>query len=495
MTSRIFEEKRAIFGRDILILNGSDGSSTDAGEAIIFDNSANTFTLTLNGTDSNSTNVDEDILLNGTDSSSTDDGGRILLEDETFSNDDDFVIINFPFEQSEEGGFIVLEQTELNEDVLSLNVIKGNTVGGGVIIEEGLVSGADNKIINGNFAANQRAALFTASYTDGTPITNSDDTYLFDRWKLLSDGNNIVDVHSYGRTMGSRDFGANSGPAWMPTETSFAMAMDVETANKKFGQAQFIESMNCNDLRGRVCTLSWKARVRTTQTSTSIKAAVIGWFGTSDTITSDIISAWNDEGTNPTLVTNAEYLNEPFNILLNGTMQTYTINVSIPTGIKNVIVFIWNDMSNGDVGTTVGDYIFLSDVQLERGEFNNPRFQNETYDETLRKCQRYYWQSGRSVANFTVVASGVINSATLAWFQIPYLQTMRAGGTVSKNGTVYVYDGQVSKAISDIDGALYANPDSHWFRTTHATGTTQGRGAQIYTNNTTADWVAVDCEL
>ena len=295
--------------------------------------------------------------------------------------------------------------------------------------------------------------------------------------------------------MGSRDFGANSAPSWLPAETSFAMAMDVETANKKFGQAQFIESMNCNDLRGRVCTLSWKARVRTTQTSTSIKAAVIGWFGTSDTITSDIISAWNDEGTDPTLVANAEYLNEPFNILLNSTMQTYTINVSIPDGIKNVIVFIWNDMSNGDVGTTVGDYIFLSDVQLERGEFNNPRFQNETYDETLRKCQRYYWQSGRSVANFTVVASGVINSATLAWFQIPYLQTMRAGGTVSKNGTVYVYDGQVSKAISDIDGALYANPDSHWFRTTHATGTTQGRGAQIYTNNTTADWVAVDCEL
>ena len=335
--------------------------------------------------------------------------------------------------------------------------------------------------------------MFTASYTDGTPITNSDDTYLFDRWKLLSDGNNIVDVHSYGRTMGSRDFGGNSGPAWMPTETSFAMAMDVETANTKFGQAQFIESMNCNDLRGRVCTLSWKARVRNSQTSTSIKAAVIGWFGTSDTITSDIISAWNDEGTDPTLVANAEYLNEPFNILLNGTMQTYTINVSIPTGIKNVIVFIWNDMSNGDVGTTAGDFIFLSDVQLERGEFNNPRFQNETYDKTLRKCQRYYWQSGRSVANFTVVASGVINSATLAWFQIPYLQTMRAGGTVSKNGTVYVYDGQVSKAISDIDGALYANPDSHWFRTTHATGTTQGRGAQIYTNNTTADWVAVEC--
>ena len=368
----------------------------------------------MNGTDSNSTNVDEDILLNGTDSSSTDDGGRILLEDETFANDDDFVIINFPFEQSEEGGFIVLEQTELTEDALSLNIIKGNTVGEGVIIEEGLVSGADNKIINGNFAVNQRTddQSETLSYTDATTPANSDDTYLFDRWKLLSEVDDVVDVHSYGRTMGSRDFGANSAPSWLPAETSFAMAMDVETANKKFGQAQFIESMNCNDLRGRVCTLSWKARVRTTQTSTSIKAAVIGWFGTSDTITSDIISAWNDEGTDPTLVANAEYLNEPFNILLNSTMQTYTINVSIPDGIKNVIVFIWNDMSNGDVGTTVGDFIFLSDVQLERGEFANPRFQNETYDITERKCHRYYYKAIGTHYGQVYGSSGFVNTRT-----------------------------------------------------------------------------------
>ena len=314
------------------------------------------------------------LVLNGTDGSSTDAGDNVLFEDGTK------IKIGSGGAGSENMGFG--------------RITEANT-GAGVIIEDGLMSGMDNKIINGNFAVNQRSddQSETASYTAASTPANSDDTYLFDRWKLLSDGNDIVDVHSYGRTMGSRDFGGNSGPSWMPAETSFAMAMDVETANKKFGQAQFIESMNCNDLRGRVCTLSWKARVRNSQTSTSIKAAVIGWFGTSDTITSDIISAWNDEGTNPTLVANAEYLNEPSNILLNGTMKTYTISVSIPDGIKNVIVFIWNDMSNGDVGTTVGDYIFLSDVQLERGEFNNPRFQNETYDITERKCHRYYYKA------------------------------------------------------------------------------------------------------
>ena len=484
---------------DRILINGTDGSSTDAGALLTYDNTTKIFGLLLDGTDSDSSDLDDDILLNGTDSDFTDAGGRIELETETTAADFDVTLNE---SASVFGGSVLLEEPTLVAPEFEASVIKPRVnnitgVADKIIVENALISGTDNKIINGNFAVNQRSALFTTSYTDSTPITNSDDTYLFDRWKLLSDGDDIVDVVSIGRTMGSRDFGANSAPSYLPSETGFAMAMDVETANKKFGQAQFIESMNCNDLRGQTCTLSWKARVRTTQSSpTSIKAAVIGWFGTSDTITSDIISAWNSEGTDPTLVANAEYLNVPSNILLNSTMKTYSLKVNVPVGIKNVIVFIWNDMSDGDVGTTVGDFIFLSDVQLERGDFENPRFQNETYDATLTKCQRYYFQSGRSAEQFTIVGSGLINTATVAWFQIPYLQApLRAAGTITSNGTVFVFDGQVQKAVSDIDGVVYSSPDSLWFRVTHATGTTQGRGAQLHTNNTSADWVAVDAEL
>ena len=382
---------------DRILINGTDGSSTDAGALLTYDNTTKIFGLLLDGTDSDSSDLDDDILLNGTDSDFTDAGGRIELETETTAADFDVTLNE---SASVFGGSVLLEEPTLSAPEFEASVIKPRVnnitgVADTIIVENALVSGMDNKIINGNFAVNQRTddQSETASYTAASTPANSDDTYLFDRWKLLSDGNDIVDVHSYGRTMGSRDFGGNSAPAWMPSETSFAMAMDVETANTKFGQAQFIESMNCNDLRGQTCTLSWKARVRTTQTSTSIKAAVIGWFGTSDTITSDIISAWNDEGTDPTLVANAEYLNASSNILLNSTMKTYSLKVNVPTGIKNIIVFIWNDMSNGDVGTTVGDFIFLSDVQLERGEFENPRFQNETYDITERKCHRYYYKA------------------------------------------------------------------------------------------------------
>ena len=483
---------------DRILLNGTDSSSTDANSLVLYDDTTVIFGLLLDGTDSSSSDIGDDILLNGTDSSFTDAGGKIELETETTATDFD-VVSNL--NKNTVGGSVLLEEPTLTAPEFETSVIKPRVnnitgVADKIIVENALISGTDNKIINGNFAVNQRSALFTTSYTDSTPITNSDDTYLFDRWKLLSDGDDIVDVVSIGRTMGSRDFGANSAPNYLPSETGFAMAMDVETANKKFGQAQFIESMNCNDLRGQTCTLSWKARAEVGQTSTSIKAAVIGWFGTSDTITSDIISAWNSEGTDPTLVANAEYLNVPSNILLNSTMKTYSLKVNVPVGIKNVIVFIWNDMSDGDVGTTVGDFIFLSDVQLERGDFENPRFQNETYDATLTKCQRYYFQSGRSAEQFTIVGSGLINTATVAWFQIPYLQApLRAAGTITSNGTVFTFDGQVQKAVSDIDGVVYSSPDSLWFRVTHATGTTQGRGAQLHTNNTSADWVAVDAEL
>ena len=483
---------------DRILLNGTDSSSTDANSLVLYDDTTVIFGLLLDGTDSSSSDIGDDILLNGTDSSFTDAGGKIELETETTATDFD-VVSNL--NKSTVGGSVLLEEPTLTAPEFEASVIKPRVnnitgVADTIIVENALISGTDNKIINGNFAVNQRSALFTTSYTDSTPITNSDDTYLFDRWKLLSDGDDIVDVVSIGRTMGSRDFGANSAPSYLPSETGFAMAMDVETANKKFGQAQFIESMNCNDLRGQTCTLSWKARAEVGQTSTSIKAAVIGWFGTSDTITSDIISAWNSEGTDPTLVANAEYLNVPSNILLNSTMKTYSLKVNVPVGIKNVIVFIWNDMSDGDVGTTVGDFIFLSDVQLERGDFENPRFQNETYDATLTKCQRYYFQSGRSAEQFTIVGSGLINSATVAWFQIPYLQSpLRAAGTITSNGTVTVFDGHVQRTVSDIDGVVYSSPDSLWFRVTHATGTGQGRGAQLHTNNTSADWVAVDAEL
>jgi hypothetical protein len=314
------------------------------------------------------------------------------------------------------------------------------------MIENAAISGTDNKIINGNFAVNQRAAAFTAAYTAATPIVNNDDTYHFDRWYTLSDGNDIVDIHSWGRTTGSRSFatGGNDGRGrWLPLDAGFAMSTAVETADKKFGIAQIIESANCNDLRGQKCTLSFKARLSGTLTAT-IKAAVVGWFGTPDTVTSDIISAWNGNGVTPTLIASAEYQNDPSAITtLNNKFQTHKIVTSISESITNIIVFIWSDSTS----TTVDDQFYITNVQLERGEFENPKFQNEDYGTTLRKCQRYYWQTGRSSAQYTVVGNGVGAGDTAGYIHIPH-PPMRAAGTVAENGDTTLYDSANSAVTS-----------------------------------------------
>ena len=490
MAIRKFEEKKAAFGQDTLVLNGTDGSSTDAGESIIFDNTANDFTLLLNGIDSNSTNIDVDIALNGTDSSSTDAGDSILLEDETTANDEDVIITSFPFTQSEHAGSIILEQTELNEGDITVISIKESSTGAGVMIENSAISGTDNKIINGNFAVNQRAASFTTSYTAATPIVNNDDTYHFDRWYTLSDGNDIIDIHSWGRTMGSRNFGAGATGRWLPSSTAFAMSMDIETANKKFGIAQIIESVNCNDLRGQKCTLSFKARLNP-QATAKIKAAVVGWVGVGDTVTSDIISAWNSDGVNPTLVEGAEYQNDPSDIgaTMNEKFQTHKIVTSISTSITNIIVFIWSDSTS----TTAGDQIYITDIQLERGEFENPRFQNEDYGTTLRKCQRYYWQTGRSSAQYTVVGNGVGASDTTGYFHIPH-PPMRVAGTVASNGTTTLYD-STTHAVTALSSTIATVEGTWMYLTASGGGVGAASAVHWYTGNTTADWVSVDSEL
>ena len=77
-----------------------------------------------------------------------------------------------------------------------------------------------NALINGQFAIAQRGTSFTSG-------SNDDTDYTLDRWKLFSDGNDVVDVTQETSTV--------------PTNRQTAIALDVETANKKFGIAQIIE--------------------------------------------------------------------------------------------------------------------------------------------------------------------------------------------------------------------------------------------------------------
>lgn len=226
-----------------------------------------------------------------------------------------------------------------------------------------------NYLINGGFAIAQRGTSFTAG-------ANNDDAYTLDRWYILSDGNDVIDV--------------TQNTATVPTNGEYAIALDVETVNKKFGIATILENKDCIGLIGNTVTFSFKAKVSATTKLDNVKAAIISWSGTADTVTSDIISAWNVEGTNPTLGGTTTYENTPVNLNLTTNYATYSVSAAVDTpSTNNIILFIWSDVTD----TTLGDFLYIAEAKLEVGSSPTPfNYAGGTIAGELAACQRYYYR-------------------------------------------------------------------------------------------------------
>lgn len=259
-----------------------------------------------------------------------------------------------------------------------------------------------NRIINGAMMVAQRGTSFTS-----TGSANNNDSYTLDRWYILSDGNDAIDV---------------TQATDVPTGGLNSIALDVETVNKKFGIAQIIEQKNCIGLIGETVTLSFWAKVSSTTKLDNVKAAIISWSGTADTVTSDVVSAWGVEGTNPTLASSLTYENSPANLGVTTSWARYSITAAVDTAsTKNIIVFIWSDVTD----TTLGDFLYVTDVQLEYGSVAT-RFTMHAggIEGELAACQRYYWRLTSDV-DFSMFGTGQIGSATAAYVLINHPVIMR----------------------------------------------------------------------
>lgn len=232
-----------------------------------------------------------------------------------------------------------------------------------------------NALINGSMEHAQRGASGSASFTAATTPANDDDTYLLDRWILLSDGDDIVDV--------------SQETTIIPSDSNIAMKLDVETGNKKFGILQVIEAKNAKRLQGKNVTLSFKAR-RTGVSIELISAAILSWDGAADVVTSDVVNAWNASGAAPGLVANWTYENVVSNWYdIDNTYKEFSVTGTIDTaGMTNIAVFIWVN----DTLLTIGDFLYITDVQLEPGDVVTP-FEYRLVGDELALCQRYYEKS------------------------------------------------------------------------------------------------------
>ena len=293
-----------------------------------------------------------------------------------------------------------------------------------------------NHLINGAFAIGQRGTSFTS-----TDSANNDDTYVLDRWYILSDGNDIIDVSQETSTI--------------PTNGNYAIALDVETANKKFGIAQIIEGKNCTGLIGEEVTLSFKAKVSDTSKLDNVKAAIIAWSSTEDAVTSDVVSAWGNEGTNPTLASNLTYENTPANLSVTTSYATYSVTATIDTSsTTNIIVFIWSDVTD----TTAGHFLYITDVQLERGGNATP-FEHRSFGDELQKCQRYCYVIVGDDNDMTGFM-GYSESAASCRFPVIYPVVMRTSPSFAQSGTLRCQGGNIDSATFT-SGLVILNPNTN----------------------------------
>lgn len=249
-----------------------------------------------------------------------------------------------------------------------------------------------NLLPNGGFPVAQRGA---GPFTSTSTFVNNDDSYLLDGCIFLANGSDTCDVSRVADT----DF-----------VSGYKIRLDVETANRRFGILLPVQNLDIQTVRhSQKASLQFKVKCTGTSMS-NVRAYLLSWSGTSDTITSDVISAWGSAGADPTFVANWTAENVASNLAITTTIATKKIeNITVDTAsVTNLAVLIIVD----DTDATVGDFLEIGDIKLEEGSFCT-NYRNELFDNDFLRClRRLEVRNGATNLNF---APGFAESTSVAF--------------------------------------------------------------------------------
>jgi len=256
---------------------------------------------------------------------------------------------------------------------------------------------ARQAIINGNFNI----------WEENTTFTPADDRYICDMWNALVETN------------ASWTFARNTEVP--TTKSTYSIKCTNATANNQCAIVNFIEFADAESLIGRTVSLSFQAKTAGTEIA-NIRATVLAWTGTADAITSDVITTWASDGTNPTWATSWTAENTAVNLVLTSTFQTFKIeNIALDTaGTNNIAVVIWVD----DGTIAVNDDFWISQVQLNVGSTALP-FQGQHYALELAACMRYQIVITGIAVNGPI-GYGSAATTQIAVLSLPFPAKMRA---------------------------------------------------------------------
>jgi len=263
--------------------------------------------------------------------------------------------------------------------------------------------------------------------------------------------------------------------------------------NKKFGILQVIETRNIVGMFNQPVTLSFTAK--TTGTSIgNMKAVILSWTGTSDTVTRDVVSAWGADGVTPTFAANWTAENTPQNLAPSNDWTRYEITANLDTAsTNNVAVFIWCD----DMTTTLGDFLYITDVQLEVGALATP-FERRLMNQTLADCQRYYWRFTSDLNDRRLPSLCItFGSGTSAQVCVFNPVTMRGLPNSLDFSNLGITDNVAFTATGGTWALLtqFSSPTVAFIGVGSLTGSTDGTGRILTTRSVANSYIGISAEL
>lgn len=250
---------------------------------------------------------------------------------------------------------------------------------------------SSSTVISRNYAFNSQFR-FWQRQAPGTLTSRQDDQYSADRWYLLNSGGAV-------NIQGAR---VEESPSSGVRTRYIAQFRNADGSARQFGPAQIIPANDCWELRGQTVTFGFLARTDSTEITT-LRAGIVEWTGTADSVTSDIVSSWS---ATPTLIANAAFINTPADITINSTLSQYSVSATLGTTFNNLIIFIWTPNTEAQ-----NDDFYLGQIQLVKSstvlDYDDIDL---SYEEDLAQCAAFYQKSYNvDTAPGTVTAVGQIS--------------------------------------------------------------------------------------
>lgn len=270
-----------------------------------------------------------------------------------------------------------------------------------------------NRLINPDGRIYVRAAVATA-----------DDTYFANSWYILSQTNTV--------TPSVLTDPEDGYPAGVRITQSQAVA-------QRFGFAQIIEGRYCKDLRGKSGVMVPRIRCSSAQ---AIRYAILGWTGTEDAVTSDVVLDW----TSASYAAGGFFLAANLQVLSVGsqlpTVNTWAslaaITAALGSTFNNIVVMVWTEGTAAQNVTLDFDY-----VQFERGSVAT-EFERRTHTIEELLTQRYLPSFVVGDVDESVIGQGGCVNTSAAHVFLPFraeARTPPTGVTVSNVAHFNLYSG------------------------------------------------------